>query len=86
MKPLVEAKDDPVSSWMGRASSLGPHRDGLPWGSDARQEARMDDGLHVSGPEGFRDETRGGVLLVARFRDRMQPLAQFEGSRKLRFQ
>jgi hypothetical protein len=46
----------------------------------------MDDGLHTPGPEGFRDETRGSVLLMAPLRDRMQPLAQFESSRKFLFQ
>src|SRR5215213_1781443 len=55
----------------GQGVELGPHRDGLPRGPDARQEARMDDGLHTPGPEGFRDETRGSVLLMAPLRDRM---------------
>src|SRR5215208_4997305 len=70
----------------GQGVELGPHRDGLPRGPDARQEARMDDGLHTPGPEGFREETRGSVLLMAPLRDRMQPLAQPESSRKLLFQ
>jgi hypothetical protein len=70
----------------GQGVELGPHRDGLSRRSDARQETRTGDDLCAPGPEGFPEEIGGGVLLVARFRNHMQPLAQFESSRKLRFQ
>ena len=55
----------------GQGVELGPHRDGLPWGSDTRQEARTGDGLHAPRPEGLRDETGGGVLPMARLRNHM---------------
>jgi hypothetical protein len=55
----------------GQGVELGPHRDGFSRRSDARQQARTGEGLYASGPEGLRDETGGGVLLVARFRNHM---------------
>ena len=59
----------------GQGVKLGPHHDGLPRRADARQEARAGDALYALGLQGFRDETGGSVLLVARLRDQMQPLA-----------
>ena len=80
MRPFVAAKGEPVSSRMGRASSSARTTTACSRLSDPRQEARAGDALYAPGPEGFRDEAGGSVLLVARLRPSVQPLAQYGGS------
>jgi hypothetical protein len=70
----------------GQGVQLGPDRDGLPRRPDTRHQARAEDTLHGLRPQSPRDETGGGVLLVARLGGGVQMLAQLDGIRKLVFQ
>jgi hypothetical protein len=65
---------------------LCPHHDGLPRRTDTRHETSACNMLHAAGPESFRDEPGGSVLLMARLGDSVQPFAQVDGLRKLLFQ